>query len=164
VRDIEIWKNFNVYYTWDWNKSPFDINSVVFHFDDFNYGRRTATRKKWTPAWNSVVTKYHVRDEELWRNFNKDIIIINLISYFCIAWRCARHGVTTYIFLCNYVSDIFSISKPVSTIIDYFSADNNSSFNENTRYPSSTSYRNWHIPNIWPFQSSWGPWKQILFR
>jgi hypothetical protein len=20
--------------------SPFDINSVVFHFDDFNYGRR----------------------------------------------------------------------------------------------------------------------------
>ena len=21
----------------------FDINSVVFHFDDFNYGRRTAT-------------------------------------------------------------------------------------------------------------------------
>ena len=21
--------------------SPFDINSVVFHFDDFNYGRRT---------------------------------------------------------------------------------------------------------------------------
>jgi hypothetical protein len=21
--------------------SPFDINSVVFHFDDFNYGRRS---------------------------------------------------------------------------------------------------------------------------
>jgi hypothetical protein len=24
-----------------WNKSPFDINSVVFHFDDSNYGRRS---------------------------------------------------------------------------------------------------------------------------
>jgi hypothetical protein len=22
---------------WGWNKSPFAINSVVFHFDDFNY-------------------------------------------------------------------------------------------------------------------------------
>ena len=25
------------------NESPFDINSVVFHFDDFNYGRRITT-------------------------------------------------------------------------------------------------------------------------
>jgi hypothetical protein len=63
--------------------------------------------------------------------------------------------VTTYIFLCSYAPDIFSIFKPVSTMIDYFSADNNSSFNENTRYPSRTSYRSWHIPKIWPFQSSW---------
>ena len=31
-----------------------------------------------------------------------------------------------------YAPDIFSIFKPVSTMIDYFSADNNSSFNENT--------------------------------
>ena len=36
---------------------------------------------------------------------------------------------------------LFSIFKPVSTMIDYFSADNNSSFNENTRYPSSGPYR-----------------------
>jgi hypothetical protein len=28
---------------WGWNKSPFDINSVVFHVDDFNYGRRITT-------------------------------------------------------------------------------------------------------------------------
>jgi hypothetical protein len=31
-RDVEIWKNFKVYFKWGWNKSPFDINSVVFHF------------------------------------------------------------------------------------------------------------------------------------
>jgi hypothetical protein len=30
-----------VYFKWGWSKSPFDINSVVFHFDDFNYGRRS---------------------------------------------------------------------------------------------------------------------------
>jgi hypothetical protein len=40
-RDIKVWKNFKVYFKWGWNKSPFDINSVVFHFDDFNYGRRS---------------------------------------------------------------------------------------------------------------------------
>ena len=62
VCDVELWKNFNVYYKWDWNKTHFDINSVVFHFGDFNYGRRTATRKKWTPEWNIVVFKNHVRD------------------------------------------------------------------------------------------------------
>ena len=40
-RDVKVWKNFKVYFKWGWNKSPFDINSVVFHFDDFNYGRRS---------------------------------------------------------------------------------------------------------------------------
>ena len=40
-RDEQVWKNDNVYFKWGWNKSPFDINSVVFHFDDFNYGRRS---------------------------------------------------------------------------------------------------------------------------
>ena len=39
-RDVEIWKNFKVYFKWGWSKSPFDINSIVFNFDDFNYGRR----------------------------------------------------------------------------------------------------------------------------
>jgi hypothetical protein len=62
LRDIELGKNVNVYYKWDWNKSHFDINSVIFRFDDFNYGRWTATRKKWTPAWHSVVIKNLVRD------------------------------------------------------------------------------------------------------
>jgi hypothetical protein len=46
LRDIELGKNVNVYYKWDWNKSHFDINSVIFRFDDFNYGRWTATRNK----------------------------------------------------------------------------------------------------------------------
>ena len=42
-RDVKVWKDFKVYvyFKWGWNKSPFDINSVVFHFDDFNYGRRS---------------------------------------------------------------------------------------------------------------------------
>jgi hypothetical protein len=40
-RDVQVWKNVKVYFKWVWNKSPFDINSVVFHFDDFNYGRRS---------------------------------------------------------------------------------------------------------------------------
>ena len=31
-------------------------------------------------------------------------------------------------------------------MIDYFSADNNSSFNENTRYPSSGPYRSCYFP------------------
>ena len=38
-RDIQVWKNVKVYFKWGWNKTPFEINSVVFHFDDFNYGR-----------------------------------------------------------------------------------------------------------------------------
>ena len=40
-RDVQVWKNVKVYFKWGWNKSPFDINSVVFHFDDFNNGRRS---------------------------------------------------------------------------------------------------------------------------
>ena len=40
-RDVKVWKNVNVYFKWGWNQSPFDIFSVLFHFDDFNYGRRS---------------------------------------------------------------------------------------------------------------------------
>ena len=40
-RDVQVLKNVQVYFKWGWNKSPFDINSVVFHFDDSNYGRRS---------------------------------------------------------------------------------------------------------------------------
>jgi hypothetical protein len=40
-RDVQVWKNFEVYFKWGWNMSPFNINSVVFHVDDFNYGRRS---------------------------------------------------------------------------------------------------------------------------
>jgi hypothetical protein len=36
-RDVQVWKNFEVYFKWGWNMSPFNINSVVFHVDDFNY-------------------------------------------------------------------------------------------------------------------------------
>ena len=36
-RDVQVWKHVKVYFKWGWNKSPFDINSVVFHFDDSNY-------------------------------------------------------------------------------------------------------------------------------
>jgi hypothetical protein len=39
-REIQVWKNFKVYFEWGWNNLPFDINSGVFHFDNFNYGRR----------------------------------------------------------------------------------------------------------------------------
>jgi hypothetical protein len=43
--DVKVWKNFKVYFKWGggWNKSPFDINSVVFHFDYSNYGRGITT-------------------------------------------------------------------------------------------------------------------------
>jgi hypothetical protein len=40
-RDVQVWKHFKVYFKWGWNMSPFDINSVVFHFDESNYGRRS---------------------------------------------------------------------------------------------------------------------------
>jgi hypothetical protein len=40
-RDVKVLKNVKVYFKWGWNKSPFDINSVVFNVDDFNYGRRS---------------------------------------------------------------------------------------------------------------------------
>jgi hypothetical protein len=36
-------KNLKVYFKWGWNKSTFDTNTVVFHLDDFNYGRRITT-------------------------------------------------------------------------------------------------------------------------
>jgi len=42
-RDVQAEQNVKVYFKWGWNKSPFDIISVVFHFDDFNYGRRNTT-------------------------------------------------------------------------------------------------------------------------
>jgi hypothetical protein len=42
-RDVQVLNNFKVYFKWGWNKIPFYINSVVFHFDDFNYGRGITT-------------------------------------------------------------------------------------------------------------------------
>ena len=42
--DVKVWKHFKVYFKWGWNMSPFDMNSVVFHFftiliteDDHNH-------------------------------------------------------------------------------------------------------------------------------
>ena len=40
-RDVQVLKNVKVYFKWGWTKSPFDINSAVFHFEDFNYERRS---------------------------------------------------------------------------------------------------------------------------
>ena len=40
-RDVQVCKNVKVNFKWGWNNSSFDINSVVFHFDDLNYGRRS---------------------------------------------------------------------------------------------------------------------------
>ena len=40
-RDVQVLKHVMVYFKWGWNKSPVDINSVAFHFDDFNYGIRS---------------------------------------------------------------------------------------------------------------------------
>jgi hypothetical protein len=31
-RDVKVWKHLKVYFKCGWNMSPFDINSVVFHF------------------------------------------------------------------------------------------------------------------------------------
>jgi hypothetical protein len=33
-RDVQVWKHVKVYFKWGSNMSPFDINSVVFHFND----------------------------------------------------------------------------------------------------------------------------------
>jgi hypothetical protein len=71
----------------------------------------------------------------------EDLSLFSHIIFYNLTWR-----VNVYIFMQLYAPDIFSIFKPVLTMIDYFSADNNSSFNENTRYPSSGPYRNWHFP------------------
>jgi hypothetical protein len=62
-------------------------------------------------------------------------------------WRVACVGVSTYIFLCSYAPDTFSIFKPVSAMIDYFSADNNSSFNENTRVSTYLNHNS--LRSIW---------------
>ena len=60
---------------------------------------------------------------------------------------CNKHSSNSNVSLQKvYSPSLFSIFKSVSTMIDYFSADNNSSFNENTRYPSSGPYRSWHFP------------------
>jgi sRNA-binding regulator protein Hfq len=44
--DVKVWKHFKVYFKCGWNMSPFDINSVVFQFDDFNYGMNTTKRNE----------------------------------------------------------------------------------------------------------------------
>jgi hypothetical protein len=37
--DVKVWCNCKVYF----HNSSFEVNSVVFHFDDFNYERRITT-------------------------------------------------------------------------------------------------------------------------
>jgi hypothetical protein len=38
---VQVLQNVKVNFKWGWNKSSFDINSVLFHFDDSKYGRRS---------------------------------------------------------------------------------------------------------------------------
>ena len=40
-RDAKVRKNFKVILNEVENNSPYDINLIVFHFDDSNYGRRS---------------------------------------------------------------------------------------------------------------------------
>jgi hypothetical protein len=47
------------YFKWGWNKTPFDINSVVFHFDDFNYGRWSQPYCFWLDYNYSCIIMYN---------------------------------------------------------------------------------------------------------
>jgi len=61
VHDVQVWTNFNVNFKWGLNKSLFDINSVVFHFDDFNYGRKTATIYFEWLKFNSAASSTYIK-------------------------------------------------------------------------------------------------------
>ena len=67
----------------------------------FQLRKTNHNQKKWTPEWNRVVIKYHIRDAWHWRNVNKDIIIacIYFISWFFITWRCASTPLIYFLYL-----------------------------------------------------------------
>jgi hypothetical protein len=79
-RDIQVWKNVKVYFKWGWNKSPFDIISVVFHFDDFNYGRRSQPYKLLLSE-SAVSCLLHVRS----------VPFTSVLQLFIIAVWCPFH-------------------------------------------------------------------------
>jgi hypothetical protein len=78
-RDVEVLKNVKVYFKWGWNKLKFDIKSVVFHFDDFNYGRRwqsyffltIATRLFFFIAYNKMKKIYITLSEQFQHSIEK---------------------------------------------------------------------------------------------
>jgi hypothetical protein len=65
---------------WGWNKSPFDINSVVFHFDDFNYGRRSQPYLFWQSqlSWVFFITYNKIKKiySTLSEQFQHSIVVI----------------------------------------------------------------------------------------
>jgi hypothetical protein len=76
--EVKVWKNVKVYFKWGWSKSPFDINSVVFHFDYFNYGRRSqpyffsiATRLFFHIAYNKMKNIYITPSEQFQHSIEK---------------------------------------------------------------------------------------------
>jgi hypothetical protein len=68
--------------------SPFDINSVVFHFDDFNYGRRSqpiffltiATHLFFFIAYNKMKKIYITLSEQFQHSIEKSFSVRRLLS------------------------------------------------------------------------------------
>ena len=69
-----------VYFKWGWNTSLFDINSVVFHFDDFNYGRRSQPYffKQLQLSWVFFITYNKMKKiySTLSKQFQHSIVVI----------------------------------------------------------------------------------------
>jgi hypothetical protein len=60
--------------------SPFDINSVVFHFDDFNYGRRSqSSRYCITTLFHSSVHFFPVLVKGLYQTESYSLHVMQLI-------------------------------------------------------------------------------------
>jgi hypothetical protein len=74
--------------------SPFDINSVVFHFDDFNYGRRHIYLW-WEQAYNHMINRV---DKMCVATMNLCMIVLIVTRkrgdgryYFCQTLQTSRH-------------------------------------------------------------------------
>ena len=70
-----------MYFKWSWKTSPFDIKTVVFHFDDFNNGRQVAT----------IFFNYYNFSSDVWRS--KRCIIINVVSQPTIQWKSKKYHI-----------------------------------------------------------------------
>jgi hypothetical protein len=88
-RDVKVLKNFKIYFKRDWNKSSFDINSVVFQFDDF---RKTITTIFFTWTKPGGVMYMCVRDIEFTYDFsiecwNCSESVIYIFSFYYRLWK-----------------------------------------------------------------------------